>query len=521
MLIDVISPKTRNKIKTKNQGNDLRLYRDRPVDFAREILGIKYLTEDAIAILESVRSNKITNVQASHGVGKSFLAGSVLVLWWIFAVKGLCITTAPTERQVKQILWSETRRNYGLNKHKLGGKIGELSLKLDENARAFGFTARSNNTNGFQGIHADYLLLIEDEACGISPEIDQGAESCIVGINNRLLRIGNPIADGTPFADSCKRSHIRIPAWNHTNVKWAYQQESDGIHRIKPELRKDLFDERGQILDREHWGKNAIAAMESYLKTANAIEIKGAISVDWIERARDKYGEGSGFWESRIEARFPLDSGQSIFPRRYFLMARNKFDAIKDWDIKLRGIAPRYGLDVGDGGDPHALARWQGTVLMAVRSQPTIGDELDTSRAAGMVAGDIAKHGNGSIGVDNIGVGAGTLAMLKNQGLIASGIFWGDSATDNQRFANLKAEQFWLLREAGEKGEIAIAPLGDSEDEAMEDLANIYYEELPTGKIKIEDKKKTRARLGRSPNCGDAIVYGYHASSAINPLLLS
>lgn len=521
MLLESLSPKTRGKIKRKGVGSNLERYRDRPVEFAKEILGIEYLTKDAIAILESVRDNKITNVQASHGVGKSHLSGSILVLWWVFAVKGLCITTAPTERQVKQILWSETRKSYNLNRQKLGGKIGELFLKADENARAFGFTARSNNANGFQGVHADYLLLIEDEACGISAEIDEGAESCIVGSNNRLLRIGNPLADGTPFANSCKRSHIKIPAWSHSNVAWAYQQKSDGIHRIKPELRSHLFDEFGKVLDRNRWGKNAIAAMESYLKANNAIEIKGAISVEWIERAREKYGENSAFWESRIEARFPLDAGQSIVPRRYFLMARNKFDNEKNWEIKLRGFSPRYGLDVGDGGDPHAIAIWKGSVLQYIRSQPTIGDELDTGRAAGMVAGEITRYGNGAIAVDNIGVGAGSLAMIKNQGLLARGIFWGASASDSQRFVNLKAEQFWQLREAMEKGEVAIAPLGDFEDELMEDLANIYYEETPTGKIKIEDKAKTRQRLGRSPNCGDAAVYGYHANLPINPLLLS
>jgi hypothetical protein len=178
-------------------------------------------------------------------------------------------------------------------------------------------------------------------------------------------------------------------------------------------------------------------------------------------------------------------------------------------------------LDVGDGGDPHAIAIWKGSVLQYIRSQPTIGDELDTGRAAGMVAGEIARYGNGAIAVDNIGVGAGSLTMIKNQGLLARGIFWGASASDNQRFVNLKAEQFWQLREAMEKGEVAIASLGDFEDELMEDLANIYYEETPTGKIKIEDKAKTRQRLGRSPNCGDAAVYGYHANLPINPLLLS
>jgi hypothetical protein len=64
-----------------------------------------------------------------------------------------------------------------------------------------------------------------------------------------------------------------------------------------------------------------------------------------------------------------------------------------------------------------------------------------------------------------------------------------------------------------EKGEVAIAPLGEYEDELMEDWANCYYEETATGKVRIEEKPKTRARLGRSPDLGDAAVYGYHARS--------
>ncbi|NET62162.1 MAG: hypothetical protein F6K47_40445, partial [Symploca sp. SIO2E6] len=40
--------------------------------------------------------------------------------------------------------------------------------------------------------------------------------------------------------------------------------------------------------------------------------------------------------------------------------------------------------------------------------------------------------------------------------------------------------------------------------------ANIWYEELSTGKIKIEKKDLTRKRLGRSPNLGDAVCYGFN-----------
>lgn len=527
MTPDTLTPKADAKVKRK--GVSFASYAGKPIEFAYEVLGIRYLTNDAKAVLQSVVSNKVTNVQASHGVGKSHLAGAVLILYWVFAMQGLCITTAPTERQVKQILWSEARKCYGLNKRKLGGKSGELFLKVDEDARAFGFTARSTDSNGFQGVHADRLLLIEDEACGISPDIDEGADACLVGSNNRMLRIGNPIADGTPFAQACKKDHIRIPAWNHPNVAWAYRQGADGIHRVKEELRPWLFDADGKVLDREKWGKPAIAAMQSYLDSIGAVEIKGAISVEWIENAREKYHEGSAFWESRVEARFPLDSGQSVIPRRYFLMARIKFDQeverlaktpIRTIQKSMQHIPPRYGVDVGDGGDPHAIARWQGSCLWFVKPYATLGDELDTARAVNFLKKEIDEHGNGSIAVDNVGVGAGTLAIAKTEGFFASGIRWGEAANDSKRFTNLKAEQYWTVREEAEKGELMIAPLGDHEEEIMEDWANTYYEETVKGQIRIEDKKKTKERLGRSPNCGDAGIYGYHADSAINPFLV-
>jgi hypothetical protein len=494
---------------------DYSSYADNPVGFAYEVLGVNYLTDDQKNILESIRHNKVSNIQACHGIGKSHLMGAVLVPYWVFAMKGLCITTAPTFRQVKQVLWSEVRRSHSYIKNKIGGICGEMFLKLTEDSRAFGFTSRDGNS--FQGIHADHLLLIEDEACGISQEIDESAEACIVGRNNRIVRVGNPTADGTPFAKACKRSHIRIPAWTHPNVAWAYRQDADGIHRIKEELRHCLLDKDGHILDRDKWGEPAVTAMQTYLESIKAIEIKGAISVEWIENVRDKHGESSAYWESRVEARFPLDAGQSIIPRRYFLMARVKFDNLttEEWNKKLISQPSRYGLDVGDGGDPHALSRWQGSVLWSVRSQATLGDEKDAHRAAAMVVKESKTFGNGSVAVDNVGVGAGALSILHEEGYPSQGFRWGSTSTvkDKERFANLKAEQFWTLREAMEKGEIAIAPLGDYEDELMEDFASTYYEETVTGKVRIEEKPKTRARLGRSPDLGDAAVYGYHARS--------
>jgi hypothetical protein len=521
---DIILPK--NLIKISRKGKRWDAYAWRPIEFAYEVLGIEYLTDDIKRVLLSICENRVTNVQASHGCGKSHVGGAVLVLWWVFAMGGLCITTAPTERQVKEILWAEAKASYNKNKSKFGGRSGELFIKVTEKNKAFGFTSRATSSDGFQGEHAEYLLVIIDESCGISQAIDEGAESCLVATDNRMMRIGNPLASGTPFAQACSKDHIRIAAWTHPNVAWAYRQDDDGIHRVKSELRPYLFDDNGEVLDRPNWGKPALRAMQAYLESIGAIEIKGAISVEWIERARRKYHEGSAFWEARVEARFPLDNAQSIIPRRLFLMARIRFD--KFWEEltpekQTEFIAKsrnRYGLDVGDGGDPHALSRWSGSILWSIKNQPTIGDEMDTARAAGLVIGEIKKHGNGSINVDNVGVGAGTLAMIKEQGYYAKGIRWGASAKDNERFFNLKAEQYWLMREELEFNEPMIAPLGEFEDQLIEDWAQTFYEETSKGQIRIEPKKRTIERLGRSTDCGDSAILGFHAKSTMRELLL-
>jgi hypothetical protein len=162
------------------------------------------LTAQQVEICESVRTNRETNVQASHGVGKTMLS-ACLVLWWVLAVGGLAITTAPTKRQVIELLWGEIRRTH--KRIALPGELIQTKLTLSEDARAFGFTASDTNSNAFQGVHHPRLLVIEDEACGISQDIDEGASSCATGANNRFLRVGNPIEPGGAFEKACKQSH--------------------------------------------------------------------------------------------------------------------------------------------------------------------------------------------------------------------------------------------------------------------------------------------------------------------------
>ncbi len=469
------------------------------------MLGIKLLTDDQQRILLSIRDNRETNVPSAHGMGKT-KTGAIASLWWVFCCKGLAITTAPTERQVKELLWSEIRSMYDAHQHKLGGERGQLFVKLNESARAFGFTAKDYDPNAFQGIHHERLLIVQDESCGITQSIDEGASACITGTENRILRIGNPVVPGTPFEAACKRSSIRIPAWNHPNVSWAYGQDPDGIHRLKPEVKEAITSENGEILPQSQWAD-----------WCQRDVIPGAISIEWIEDTRRRRGEGSAYWQSRVQAFFPHDNADSIIPRSWFNAARARYDTNrKYWDNLAAAHKWRHGLDVGDGGDDHAIASWRGAVLYAVEVIPTKGDREDVTRAAGLAKQKLQEC-PGVVAVDRAGVGSGSLASLLEQKLPAVGIHWGSAATKAGLYQNLKAQQYWELREAFRTGEVAISPLGDCEEMLMEDLAGTFYDVTSTGKTRIEDKSSTKRRLHRSPNAGDAVVLGFHAKLPIKP----
>jgi len=104
---------------------------------------------------------------AGHSVGKSTL-GAALVNWWFDTRKpAICLTTAPTDRQVKDILWKEVRTQRtraGLPDRFIGPKAPRLETSPDHFAH--GFTAR--DATRFQGQHSPGgVLIIFDEAEGV------------------------------------------------------------------------------------------------------------------------------------------------------------------------------------------------------------------------------------------------------------------------------------------------------------------------------------------------------------------
>lgn len=502
-LIAARQPLNQHLREKSEQGQDFSRYSNDPIGFSLEVLGVPHLTREQQDILVSIRDNRITNCQAANSVGKSFVM-SCAILHYVFSKRGLCFTTAPSLQQTKDLLWREIRILYDKNRHKLGGSRGELFVKFSEEAKAIGFTAKHTDAAAFQGRHSQFLLICIDEADGISPIIDEAFESCLTGSQNRGVRIGNPLNPGSAFAKACAIFHMKIPAFSHPNVAWAYDMYDDGIHRLKPEVARLILKPPPEQKD------DPVKPQEQWDTVLPRDLIPGAISVRWIEMARVKYGEKSAFWQSRIEANFPTDAVDGVISLALLTEARCRYDCdSRKWDMQALSYGWVVAVDVADRIDRHAIALWRGRVLYQVKLYETVGDGEDISRLEIELLKIVKRLGDHvKVVIDRVGVGAGLLSSLKTQGYHVTGCAFGEKADDKEAFNNKKIELYWRFRERLRLGEIAIAPLGEAEETVFEELIAIRYNTNTEKQIICEPKEKVRSRIGRSPDGGDAVAMG-------------
>lgn len=295
-----------------------RCQRD-PEFFVREVLGDTPWKRQ-VEIFESIRDHRSTAVPSCHASGKSWTAGRA-VLWFLYSFYGAkVITTAPTERQIRGILWAEIHRARRNSRAPLGGEPTLLSLKLAEDWYATGFTAPDWDPNRFQGYHAPHILVVVDEAAGISRALADQIDSLLSGGHARKLEIGNPVEAGTPFQASCESPHV------HTLPISAFDTPNFTAFGI---------------------GQEEIASGAWEEKIGKApLPHPDLITPQWVAERYQIWGPTSNAWKSRVLGQFP-DTVEGAYYTEELKAARDQgrigFEphdpnapVITAWDIGVR-----------------------------------------------------------------------------------------------------------------------------------------------------------------------------------------
>lgn len=107
--------------------------------------------------------------------------------------------------------------------------------------------------------------------------------------------------------------------------------------------------------------------------------------------------------------------------------------------------------------------------------------------------------------MDEIGVGAGVVDRLKEQGVPVRGINVARRARQDTIFANVRAEGYWRLKELFASGQISIP----NAHQLMGELAALRYSYDSQGRVLMESKEAMRQRGLPSPDKADALMLAF------------
>jgi uncharacterized protein (DUF302 family) len=460
--------------------------REDPVWWIEDTFGEKLWAKQK-EIAEAIRDNPRVMVKSCHSAGKSYTAAK-LVIWFLECHENsIVITTAPTFRQVKQILWQEIRGSYkkAIKPVKLNTEkhLLKVEAQIDEMWYAFGFS--TDDPDAFNGIHAKDILVIFDEASGIPPEIWESAKGVLSSQNSHLLGIGNPTDPSSIFATEFREKSIaypiRISAYDTPNLT--------------------EFGITEQHVAESDYDYSKIERM-----ITGPLPYPALASPFYVWDAYHTWGPNSPAYAARVLGEFPEQGEDTLFPL-------NWIEAACQRNIEP-GFPREMSLDVAYmGADDCVLAYRQGNYARILDSW----NKQDTTASAKRVANHMISFGASVVKVDIIGVGAGVADQLN--GFIGEDkvqkINVAEAMTPPTRhedlnkyhekqFLNYRAELFLQLKERFERGDIDIDP---HDEELKTELSMIKYKINNSGKIQIESKDDMRKRLGKSPDRTDALVY--------------
>lgn len=449
---------------------EIEFYQRDPVAFTHDILGVTGLYDKSIEIMEAIRDYPRVAVAACHSSAKTFTAANVF--WWhqICFPPAKAVTTAPTERQVRDLLWAEIRQRHGNARVRLPGKCATMGWRMPdrkgfhgENADWYGVgfattqDQADEHATKFVGYHQRHVLVEFDEACGILRPIWKASDGLMASGKVRHLAIGNPTDPTSRFAEI-----YASPVW----------------HSIR------------------------ISAFETPNLQGHGVTHPFLVTPEWVETMRETEGEDSPEWYAKVLGLFPPHAVDTII-------------SMAEVDEAFSREPPPFnpeepvliGVDVARfGSDATTIYVLSGPRILHAEGHVakdlmwTCGRILAIAEHYGL-----KKPRAPQIGVDVVGLGGGVVDRLHELGWNVRAVNAAEKASNEERYRNKRTE-LWF----GLKSWIQRACLKDCPRRARmylkADLPAPKYKYLSDGRREMEAKDKIKERILRSPDDGDALA---------------
>lgn len=460
----------------------LKPYYDDPVAFGHDLIrwpkgqGLAEYQDEGLDRL--VHDYKVC-IRSLHGTGKT-TTEAVAILWFALTRDALgseeenwkCATTAGAWRQLRDYLWPEVHKwarlldweKIGRPPFKVGTELLKFNLHLQHGSAT---SVASDDPALIEGVHANQVLYIFDEAKSISPDTFDAAEGAFASPGG-----GYALACSTPGEPNGRFYDIQVQ-------KEGYEDWTP-IHISLPRALRSGRTTKGWADKRaRQWGNDSALYANRVLGEFHTADEDGVIPLAWVEAANER-------WLARVKSEMPPE-----------------------------GSVDRVGVDVARSGDDKTVLalRW-GTRIMEIRDS----FHEDTMKTTGRVGGVLTANSGASAIVDTDGLGAGVTDRLREQGYDVDAFHAGAKTENKDRsgelgFINVRSAAWWHMREILDPAygsEVELPP----NDTLLSDLCSPHWKITSNSRIQVESKDEIKARIHRSTDFADGVVQAFWVETA-------
>lgn len=489
-------------------------YRDDPVGFFREVLGVEPWGRpkepcsacraagkqacipageaSQVELLEAIRDNDLVAHCTGHKLGKSLaLAGSAL--WWVLSrPRGHVIASAPSMPQVKDPAWAELRSLHaGQHPAQAGKTLPRLPSVVHlephsgyELGPGWGIWGKATDTpERMAGPSGEHVLYLVDEASGYDAAFLHTILGGLAGGGKLVLFFNPTTTSGFVF---------------------------------------DLYHGKG-----DRWRKLRASSLSS--PNFHGGEVPGLAGPVWHDTiAKPNWGgPGSPQYDVRVLGLFPRSDDMVVVTLEQLEAGRER------WAVTPEADELDLGVDVARGGDDKTITVPRRGLRMLSPREMTISRAPGAAPPGHQVGDAVAALARElrrptdrrlpRIKIDIIGVGASVFDhMMAEYGeeFEIIGVNSGRAADKDlevapgvkakERYRNLRTQlcfgvAAWLA---------AGGALPPSAERLGADLVATKWCFVGQGKIGVEEKAEIKARIGRSPDDGDAAALAIYEEPA-------
>lgn len=443
-------------------------YREHPVEFSNDLFNVNLDDWQKNSML-NVLHNQKSAIAGSTGCGKDFIAA--VIIWWFFLTRPYCkiVCTAVKEDTLRDNLFAELSKmmrmsplieqfvNFGALKISAKGAEREWFIVARTASKRYSAGGGAAQAEGIAGKYSDDVLNIVDEASGVDDVVFDALEGSCNKPGRKMLILGNPLRRTGRFAQVFL-DHRYVEDWARINVSYLDSSQTNG-----PDERRIR------------------------------------------EKQIEQYGEKSAFVQARIFGRFPTaDSDDTIITREEINIARKRNVS----DDKTQPI--QIGIDLARFGQDESVwyvRRGLKSLEMVFRARTTIPEVVAIAEELAKKwtpQGVDPKH-NTKFVIDEVGLGAGPVDVLRDNGWEVCGVHNGSRAIADEEYNNMAA-QLWM---EDAKEAVQVCDIIDDEILAQQLEARQYQFTGKGKQRRLTTKDELRRRGVESPDRAEAFVFAF------------